>query len=274
MKNNVSVLFVVGVQVLLICGCESLSFTNDKTFHACQGLRNQSPWVVLSRPNSKWVPGAMINLGEQGQPEILGNFLQCFSESSIETRQGKGAEVKCEKSVRYDLSLGATINIEEIELVRLGLNIGSGDIPNYYGEVVINSSVESYLDQLKLEDDILNNYSQMSKGCKLSLLDSSRFIVGEVYQVEEGEINIIKNDGARVDLTVPEYEILKNAAIGAGYSISESGGMIINKDKGPLTFAVRPASFEKALKELGFVRRVHERDFLNRMERANLTVRR
>jgi hypothetical protein len=71
-------------------------------------------------------------------------------------------------------------------------------------------------------------------------VNASHFIVNKIFVIEDGELSFVEGGGAKVDLSVPRYEFLQDAAFKAGYSV---------------TFPIRQADFGTTLARIGIQRR-------------------
>ena len=73
----------------------------------------------------------------------------------------------------------------------------------------------------------------------------------------------------KVDLSTPKFKKIANAALKAGFKVSNNGSLTIKEGLPPITFAVRHADFDKILTELGIeIRGVKRGKFEKVMEAA------
>ena len=259
---------------IAIIGCIPTPSTSDSTFRSCLGFGNNSDWVVLSRPNSIWTTGTIVEIGQGKEPNDKGDFKQCLPGIDIKAVEGTSPETKCGSSVSYNISLSGTVGLSQTELAKMGLIVGGDKTkPNYTSRITISSATERRLNTVPLiEDYIGNNYNNLSRSCQLSLTDASRFVIDKVYQIDEGSIEIEKQDGTQVDVTAPMYKVLRDAAIKSGFSVGREGGITVPKGSKGITFAVRVADFNKVLTSLGIERRGVGDDFAQRMHDAGASV--
>ncbi|MGH8615962.1 MAG: hypothetical protein ACREYF_29110 [Gammaproteobacteria bacterium] len=119
---------------------------------------------------------------------------------------------------------------------------------------MLNKVTEQRVDTLKAEEFLDNNFHAMSPACQRNLMDASRFIVDKILVIEDGELSFVEGGGAKVDLSLPRYEFLQDAALKAGYSVTKDGSLKVSKGT-PITFAIRQADFGTTLARMGIQRR-------------------
>lgn len=254
-----------GIFTILLCtvlaSC-SLSpapgpLTNAVSLREGLGLNENEGWIVLSRPNSLWTVGTVIEKRPGREAKDLGTLasLGCFSEEAWLVVPGTGPEVQYGRTIDYGLSVSATLGLPQIELAKAGLSFGSdGATPTHKAVVVLNKVSEQRVDTLKVEEFLENNFRSMSPACQRNLMDASRFIVDKILVIEDGELSVVEGAGAKVDLSLPKYQFLQEAASKAGYSVTKDGSLKVSKGT-PITFAIREADFGTTLARMGIQRR-------------------
>ena len=239
------------------------------------GLSENEGWIVLSRPNSIWTVGTVIEKLPGREAKDLGTLgsLGCFSEEAWLVVPGTGPEVQYGRTIDYALSVSATLGLPQAELAKAGLSFGSdGSTPTHKAIVVLNKVSEQRVDTLKAEEFLENNFHSMSSACQRNLVDASRFIVDKILVIEDGELSFVEGSGAKVDLSVPRYEFLQDAAFKAGYSVTKDGSLKVAKGT-PITFAVRQADFGTTLARMGIERRGDSGDLETLLQQSGEAVR-
>lgn len=254
-------------RVLMILLCATLAAcalwpaprptTNAVNLRDGLGLSENEGWIVLSRPNSIWTVGTIIEKLPGREAKDLGTLgsLGCFSEESWLVVPGTGPEVQYGRAIDYGLSVSAALGLPQGELAKAGLSFGGeGSTPTHKAMVVLNKVTEQRVDTLKAEEFLENNFRSMSSACQRNLMDASRFIVDKILVIEDGELSVVEGGGAKVDLSLPKYEVLQDAAFKAGYSVTKDGSLKVAKGT-PITFAIRQADFGTTLARMGIERR-------------------
>lgn len=231
--------------------------TNAVSLRDGLGLGENEGWIVLSRPNSIWTVGTVIEKLPGREAKDLGTLgsLGCFSEEAWLVVPGTGPEIQYGRTIDYGLSVSATLGLPQAELAKAGLSFGGeGSTPTHKAIVVLNKVTEQRVDTLKAEEFLEKNYHSMSSACQRNLVDASRFIIDKILVIEDGELSFVEGGGAKVDLSLPKYEFLQDAAFKAGYSVSKDGSLKVSKGT-PITFAIRQADFGTTLARMGIQRR-------------------
>lgn len=240
----------------------------DSGFRECLGF--DESWEVLYRPSSLWKPGLAIEFQDGAPAAFHGNFLtNCLAGLDVQVAVGAAAPVTCETSVDIDASFLASVGLTDDKLVEARLQTASGG-PNVIARVQIDKARETYLDMLQIENYLTRErFDAMGTGCKRTLTDENRFIVAGTYKIEKGLIEVVRNDGASIDLSLPEYSVLKTAVGGSGFTVTSSGKIEIS-ESAPVVIAVRKGDFGDILEDLGITRRGAE-DFAAYMRAAGLS---
>ena len=221
------------------------------------GLSNDEGWIILSRPNSMWTVGTVIEVTARGQAKDIGTLssLGCFPSEAWIIVPGAGADIRYGHTIDYNLSVSATFGVPKAELAKVGLNFGGdGSVPTHRAVVVLNKVSEQRVDMLKAEEYLQENFGKMSSACERNLLDPKRFIVDKILQIKDGEIGVVDAAGIKVDLSSPIYQVVQKAAIEAGYKVTTDGSLKVS-DGISLTFAIRQADFGSTLARMGIERR-------------------
>ena len=79
-------------------------------------------------------------------------------------------------------------------------------------------------------------------------------MIDKILVIEDGKISIVETGGAKIDLSAPQYKIIQDAAIKAGYSVTKDGSLKVPQGV-PITFAVRQADFGSTFARMGIQRR-------------------
>jgi len=258
MKNNRfgNTALVVLVCVMLVSCQTTRPVSQTKTFRTALNFKTADGWVVLSRPNSIWTLGTIVEIKDGGSPEDLGNVidLNCFPETVIIENSGEAPSTAYGTAIDYGLSLSATIGLPAKELVKAGLNLGNDGVrrmPNHKTVLRLDKATEHRWSFVKLEEFIAENYADLSRSCKRIFTDQNRYFLDKIYQINNGSLEVVDNDGAKVDLSLPKFKMISDAAASAGFNVTKEGSLTIKEGSPPITFAVRQADFEKVLTELG-----------------------
>ncbi len=251
---------VVGI-VLILTGCSLLRqqppVPDAVNLHDGLGLNESEGWIVLSRPNSIWTVGTVIEVLPGRDARDIGTLvnLHCFPDDAWLVTTGVSPIIQYNRAIDYGFSASATLGLPTAELAKAGINFGGdGGAPTHKSVLVLNKVTESRVDSLKAEEFLMANYQSMRAACKRTLLDPTRFIVDKVLQVEDGEMGIVEVGAGKVDLSLPIYQTLQNAAVQAGYAVTSDGSLRFPAGT-PVTIAVRQADFATALAHMGIGRR-------------------
>jgi hypothetical protein len=247
--------------VLMLTGCSLLRqqppVPDAVNLREGLGLNEREGWIVLSRPNSIWTVGTVIEVLPGRDARDLGTLvsLGCFPEEAWLITSGTGPVIQYNRAINYGLSASATLGLPKAELAKAGLNFGGdGRTPTHKTVVVLNKVTEKRVDSLKAEEFLMANHESMSGACMRNLLDPSRFIVDKVLLVEDGEMEVAEVGGAKVDLSSPNYKLVRDAAVNAGYSVTSDGSLRFPVGT-PITIAIRQADFGTTLARMGIRRR-------------------
>jgi len=256
---------VVVIVVMLLCAALAScslsparrSITNVVNLREGLGLNENEGWIVLSRPNSIWTVGTVIEKLPGREAKDLGTLenLDCFPEEAWLVVPGTGPEIQYGRAIDYGLSVSATLGLPQAELAKAGLSFGGeGSTLTHKAIVVLNKVTEQRVDTLKAEEFLENNFHSMSSACQRNLADASRFIIDKILVIEDGELSFVEGGGAKVDLSLPRYEFIQDAALKTGYSVTKDGSLKVSRGT-PITFAIRQADFGTTLARMGIQRR-------------------
>jgi hypothetical protein len=220
------------------------------------GLDRDEGWTVLKRPNSIWTVGTVIALLDNGSVRDLGTLesLACFPAGAWIVVPGTAPQLQYGREIDYGLSVSATLGLPKVELAKAGLSFGGdGEAPSHKSMVVLNKVTERRVDTLRAEEFLETDFAKMSPACQRNLLDAKRFVIDKILIIEDGELSFDEANGAKVDLSIPKYKVIQDAALKAGYSVTKDGSLKVQGT--PVTFAVRQADFGQTLARLGYERR-------------------
>jgi hypothetical protein len=239
-----------------LAGCGDQSVTETWGFQEAFALAPEDGWVVLSRPNSIWDVGTVLEHRESSIEDI-GTIkdLDCFPGEHWIVETGSAPESAYTRAINYDLSLAATLGLPQAEMAKVGLSVGGnagGGGPAGQTSFSVKKATEKRVSSLKLEQYIENNYAGMNNSCKRLLLDARRFLIDKIYRIDAGELVILGSNGAKVDLGLPQYKPVADAAVKAGFGLNKTGSLTVQE---PVTFAVRAADFGGVLEHLGIAAR-------------------
>jgi hypothetical protein len=261
---------------LILASCQTTPVSHTKTFRTALEFDDDDRWVVLARPNSIWTLGTIVEIKDGGSPEDLGTVLDlnCFPGEVIIEKEGEAPSTAYGTAIDYGLSFSATIGLPQNELIKAGLNFGdSGQSPNHKTVLKLDKATERRWSFIKLEEYIAQNYFGMSNSCKRLLIDPERFILDKIYQINKGAFEVVDNNGVKVDLSTPKFKKIANAALSAGFNVSNEGRLTVGEGSPPITFAVRQADFDKILNAIGVETRGTKGDtFEKAMEAAGASV--
>lgn len=228
------------------------------------GLKEEEGWIVLARPNDIWTVGTIIERLPGRGTRDLGSLaaLNCFPGDYWLVTSGAGAGIQYGRQIAYGLSISATLGLSESALASAGLNFGADESqPRNKTVVIVNKVTESRLDSGKVEEYLMGHFEEMSPACKRNLLDPNRFLVDKILQIEDGEMSILNNKGAKVDVSLSAYKLVKEAAFKAGFSTTNDGSLKFPSGTS-LTIAIRQADFSSTLARMGIERKGGESESL------------
>lgn len=252
-NNRSSILIFTTLIAITLIGCAS-NISAIKKNKVKEVLVMADDWVVLSRPNALWSVGTVIDVSptDTGKPTYndIGTVtnLNCFPEDVWIVDGGVGADVRRETEIDRGMSFSTVLGISDTTLADVGISIG-GEKPTHRTILSLSEVSEERLDSLKAEEYIRQNYDDMSITCRDILTSDTRFIVDKVFLVKEGRIEFESSQGAKVDLSLDAYKSISSSVLKTGYSIDESGAILISGQRVPL--AVRHANFSRVLTSIG-----------------------
>ena len=257
------------------CSDDSRPVTTSQGFNQAFGFNPDDGWVVLSRPNSLWVLGTIVDIKGDGPPRDIGTVsdLGCFPSDYWIVESGKAPASAYTRALNYNLSLSATLGVADTELVKAGLSLG-GDAddstPNYQTRFKVEKATEKRVSQVKIEAYLEDNFDRLSRSCKRLLLDGDRYLIDKIYQIDQGAIEVAGRTGAQIDLSLPRFKAIADAAAKAGFQVDETGNLTVTQ---PVTFAVRTADFGVVLEALGYAsRKTDHTSFDQAMQAAGASV--
>jgi hypothetical protein len=231
--------------------------TESQGFRDAFGFDSEQGWVILSHPNSLWVLGTIVEIKGDSPPRDIGtqSELGCFPSDHWIVESGKAPASAYSSALNYNLSLSATLGMPNADLVKAGLNLGGvadNGAPNYQTLFKVEKATEKRVSQVKIEAYLESNFDRLSRSCKRLLLAGDRYLIDKIYQIDQGVLEVASSTGTQVDLSLPQYKAIADAAATAGFQIDKSGGLTVTQ---PITFAVRTADFSRVLEELGIASR-------------------
>lgn len=241
--------------------------TQEGSLAKCLGFDQQGSWALLARPNSVWEPGLAIEfVKNQEEPNFLGKFIeQCLPGLDVNKVIGNSSPVSCNNAIELSAGLSTEFGLSEQAFVKAGITFGEEGQPQVVSSIRIEAAQESVLDLLQIENHLdQTRFDAMPSGCKLTLTDANRFVVAGTYRINAGTISVSHQDGAKIDISLPQYKKLRTAVARSGFAINSVGEIQITSDTEPLTVAVRAGDFGKVLASLGISRK-GELDFVKRM---------
>lgn len=238
------------------------------------GLKESEGWIVLARPNSLWTVGTVIEKRSDSDARDLGNIasLGCFPESAWRETQGMGPPVQYGRAIDYSLAASAALGMPAAEFAKAGISLGGeGKTPTHKFLVVINKVAEHRVDLLKAEEFVQTNFQKMSEACQQNLLDAHRFVVDKTLVVEDAELSFADSAGSKVDLSLPQYQFIKDAALNVGYSLTKDGVLKVPQGQ-PVTLAIRQGDFSSVLARIGLRRKGATHQLKTRLETSGEAV--
>ncbi|MEW8692197.1 MAG: hypothetical protein AB2535_14070 [Candidatus Thiodiazotropha endolucinida] len=249
-------LILIVLTTVILSGCIHNDKVIGKHFAEAFDCSEAGGWVVLGRPNSIWDIGTVLEINNYSV-EDLGNIkpLNCFPQDKWVREEGESGSARFVREGRYEISLAATLGLTKEELINTGISL-SGDLgaeAKSQHSVLFDttSPIEERINYLLLEGVVEDNYNAMSSDCKRAITPKDRFLVDGVLKVVEGAFTVVNNNGATVDLSTPEFHVIQEAAIRAGFDVTKAGSIAIGKEQEPMTVCVRARRFERALTNLG-----------------------
>ena len=114
-----------------------------------------------------------------------------------------------------------------------------------------------------------NNFSGMSGSCKRVLQEPNRYLIDKIYRIDEGELAVVDNLGAQIDIALDTYKTIADATAGTGFKVNRAGALTVTQ---PITFAVRVADFSDVLERLGYFTRAPTSNFAEVMRALGASV--
>lgn len=217
-------------------------------------LNEGEGWIILARPNSIWTVGTVVEKRPDSDARDLGAIasLGCFPENAWRVAQGTGPSVQYGRAIDYSVAASAALGLPAVEFAKAGISLGGdGKAPTHRFLVVLNKVTEYRVDLLKAEEFVQGNFQSMSEACQQNLLNANRFVVDKILVIEDAELSFADNAGAKVDLSLPQYEFIKDAALNIGYSLVKDGVLKVPQGQ-PVTLAIRQGDFSSATRLLQY----------------------
>ena len=189
-------------------------------------------WAPLAIPDSKYRPGSIIKIDEDGTVRWIDHLDTCgYPAEVLAPEPGDIPKVTFTKS--YDVGASALLNVKGIEAgpefnkvskTQLSIQEHSADALRLIGL------------QVWMEDP--DNVSSVSSACMDELLKPNRFLVTEAFRVSKGTYTLFDQSGAAIKLKAPELGSLVQLQPDVKYEVTAEGSLVIEQ---PVYFAVRQA---------------------------------
>ena len=230
----------------LVSGCATIK-PQDETRSLVKWFDFQvgDGWIVPKRPNAIWSVGQIVQIhNEYSYLQPLGSTVSDLDGCiSAKPTRSAAPQYSSNRQFDYNISLSGTLNVPQSVLNESGIK------GEHKTTVKLDSVTRNTLPIILAEKYIRENYdSGMSDSCKDALNIPSRYIIGETYEITDGEVTINNSDGTKVDLNSIESKLLKDAALEAGYTVNQNGSLVFSE---PTPIALRLITFDDYLKRLG-----------------------
>lgn len=227
MTYFVTVIFLL---TILSAGCKTTEDVySPKEWHGL--FAKAGGWIPLPFPDSKYEPGAIITVSDDGM-RWVDHLRSCrYPEEVLRVEESyiPGISFTHEK----EFGANAIINIK-------GIEAGPGfDNISKIGLVIKDHGADAFrLINLKVWMEEPANRKTVSSACMTELQKPNHFLVTEAFRVSKGSYTLYNKSGAAIKLKTPVLENLLKFEPDVKYEVTTDGSLLIEKSA---YFAVRRA---------------------------------
>ena len=191
-------------------------------------FEREGGWTVLWMPDSKYEPGAIIEVVPGGGIRFVSHLSECgFPEGTLAPRVGQRPGIAMGRELGFDAEMLATIpgvrlGPEGRRAVRVGLEI--------------ESMTAEALDLIRLEEWRTFHEDSISGACRRQLDREGVFVVGEAARVQEANYAFYDEAGARIRLDADGLDEVMELGTGIESSLTADNRVRIRV---PMTVAFR-----------------------------------
>lgn len=216
---------------LISTTCKSTSITDVYTPKEWREILGTDGWVPLPLPDSKYRPGSIIQVNDDGVRWIT-HLESCRYPADVtDPVPGTSPNITFSKKRRIDAEL-------------LGRMKGISAGPSF--ETIKNATLqvrEHGADSFDLGKFLVwledpDNRDSVSEVCMNMLKKPDHYLVTESFRVSKGEYTLYDKTGAAIELDAPALEEILDLEVGGGAEWTNEGTLVIEV---PVYFAVRRA---------------------------------
>ena len=231
-KERFGVVMLFIVSLILSLGSEkSCSPGVGDTFSPKELLRlfkEAGGWIPLPIPDSKYRPGAIIKVTEEGI-RWIDDLSACGYPLAEFEEKGYTPSITFTKAI--ELGASAIINVK-------GISAGPGF--NRVSKVRLEIT-EQGADGFRLMELIVwmenpDNQKLVSRACMDALLQPDTYLVNEAFRIKKGKYTLYDKSGAEIKIETPLLKELLQIQPDIKYEVTSEGSLAIEQ---PAYFAVR-----------------------------------
>jgi hypothetical protein len=231
-KKGNKALLAAGILILLVgvFGCKDAGDIYSP--EEWRDLLNEAGgWKPLPFPDSKYGPGAIIKVSDDGI-RWIDHLRSCgYPEEVLEPEKSYIPSVEFTKT--RELGASALINFKGI-----AAGPSFGKISKVAMAVTDHGADALRLIKLKVWMEVPANRESVAQACMDELMKPDRYLVTEAFRVSKGKYTLYDQTGAALKLETPILRQLLQFAPDVKYEVTGDGSLMIEE---PAYFAVRMA---------------------------------
>ena len=194
-------------------------------------LNKAGGWKPLPLPDSKYAPGAIIKVSDDGI-RWIDHLRSCgYPEDVLEPEKSYIPSVEFTKT--RELGASALINFKGITAGPSFENISK------VGMAITDHGADALrLIKLKVWMEVPANRESVAQACLDELMKPDRYLVTEAFRVTKGKYTLYDKTGTALKLETPVLSQLLQFAPDVKYEVTSDGSLVIDE---PAYFAVRMA---------------------------------
>ncbi len=230
-----SLLYALFITALLFTACVTPPVTPSNVYSPeewAKMFEEAGGWIPLPFPDSKYRPGAIIKVTDEGGIRWIDDLKSCrYPEDVLKPEKSYIPGITFTKGKNFGAN--AVINIKGIEA-----GPAFDSVSKVMLEVQDHGADAFKLLNLKVWWENPKNRKKVSAVCMDELKKLDRYLITEAFRVSKGTYTLYDKTGAQIKLTVPKLGDLLKFQPDVKYEVTADGKLIIDQ---PAYFAIRMA---------------------------------
>jgi hypothetical protein len=189
-------------------------------------------WTALPFPDSKYEPGAIIKVTEEGGIRYIDHLRSCgYPDDVLEPEIGKIPGITFSKA--RELDADAVLNIQ-------GITAGPefSKLSKTRLSVSEHSADALRLIKLQIWEETPGNLDGAARTCKEALQRPDYYLITESFKVSKGGYTLLDKTGAKLKVSLPELGRILKFEPNVKYEVTSEGELMIEE---PVYYAVHRA---------------------------------